>query len=779
MALQNLAWLETLVLWFMGFVWLVIGLLKHIGLLSQDQSSAQTVRLKQSVLWAALLAAASGFGFCRAQVCRQQLDRELSWKLEGKSRQASGRIAWITDQEKGSSLLLKDVQAAAGNATVYPNGLLVYLEKDWDLEPGMRIQLQGEIQAFSPSRNPGEFDSFLYYRSRNLSYRMFGKRLIEMDRQSSPYLRALYLFRKKCQAVLNQIADPHERGILSASLLGNRQELDSEIKNLYQRHGIAHLLAISGLHVSMIGMGIYAALRKTGLGYGAAGCIAGGLVVSYGILTGSSSSVARAVTMLLCGYGARFLGRTYDLPSAAALAAIGILWEAPYLVLQGGLQLSFGAVLALGILEKQLRLLFCCQRWYEKTLNAGISIQMITYPLILYHFFSFPIYGILLNFITVPLMSLVLISGILGITLGSVIPAAGVWALGGAHYILELYQWLCGLFELLPAWNLALGQPSVRRIFLYYGILAFTLGVVSWKVQIRKRSYCWHWVPLLAVVTFFLLWPAKIQGLKVTFLDVGQGDGIVMQTGRISILVDGGSSSEKKLGEYRLEPFLKSRGIGRLDYAVVSHGDLDHMSGLAYLLEEGSIPVKVLMLPELGRNEETIQGLASLAERRGSQIVYMKEGDYLQSGSFLMTCIYPSDRDPSGDKNEHSLVLRVDYGAFHMLLTGDMTKDGEKRILNRPGGAELVRPVQILKIAHHGSDTSTGSEWLEAMNVKWAVFSYGAGNSYGHPHQAVVERLNNRQAGMWETARTGAVTVQTDGKQVRWSTWLEKLSDMR
>ena len=298
-----------------------------------------------------------------------------------------------------------------------------------------------------------------------------------------------------------------------------------------------------------------------------------------------------------------------------------------------------------------------------------------------------------------------------------------------------------------------------------------------WKKRKRKYSLL-----LLAGLPLLLL-PLPVRGMEVDFLDVGQGDGICIRTQDITILVDGGSTDQKRLGENRLEPFLKSKGISKIDYAIVSHGDQDHISGLIYLLEQEEIVVNTLILPWMGKQEEIYEQLRRLALEQGGDVQWMKRGDCLKSGRLKMICRYPEGQgQPLADRNEHSLVLQVDYEDFHMLLTGDMSGGGERHMIeleqSEPikGGTAGLGEIQVLKVAHHGSRYSTTEEWLECLRPHWAVISYGEKNRYGHPGQEVMAHLSERKVQIWETAEKGAISLRTDGQKIWWKTWLTKCS---
>lgn len=691
--------------------------------------------------------------------------------------------------------------------------LLVYLPPEEigkeELLPGMKLLCMGELEIFEPARNAGEFDYRLYYRSRHICCRMSAKKAEITDRSADPLKAAAYSFRERAREALKQFCTEKDAGLLSAVLLGDKTQMDEEINDLYQKNGIAHLLAVSGLHVSLIGMGLYRLLRRLGLGFGWAGVWSGGLLFLYGTMTGFGPSVFRACLMLACSFAASYLGRTYDLLSAMSLAAICLSLENPFVIFTGAFQFSFGAVFAIGWAGKELSDGLECKKEWENALAVSLAIQLVTGPIVLYHFFEYPLYGIFLNFLVIPLMTYVVGAGIAGLLMGLagislLAAAAGTGSLSGAaaaghllelgavgsmgtcHYIFAWYEMLCRLTKRLPGSSLILGRPESWKLAVYYGVLAAFLLFLGNRV--RKRAETGErtkagemmaadreeaakgrlmdrikiWGFLSSLIAFLLY--RSVSGLRIDFIDVGQGDGILLETKKQVVLVDGGSTQLKKLGEQRLEPLLKSRGIRKIDMAFVSHGDQDHISGLMWLLEEDTgIEIGRLFLPLPGKGEEIYEKLESAAARKGVKADYICAGDLIQSGKLSLSCLYPYRDTLSSDRNGHSEVLLAEYGDFSMLLMGDLGTEGEAEI------AEVwdeKKQVQILKAGHHGSSTSSSELFLDTVRPQIAVLSYGKDNSYGHPHPEVIERLEERGIASWATEEQGMITVRTDGKEL-------------
>ena len=466
--------------------------------------------------------------------------------------------------------------------------------------------------------------------------------------------------------------------------------------------------------------------------------------------------------------------------SAAGLACVLILWDHPGLLTQSGFQLSFGAVTSVGGLGPWAAKSLELKKNWEKTVMAGAMVQAVTAPVILYHFYQYPRYGFFLNFVVVPLMAYVMLSGLAGLFLGVIWLPAGKMAAGGAHYILGFYSWLCGAFGRLPGANMTAGRPEIWQIALY-AVLQAGVWLAAGRIWTRG-TICGVWnrgkkIGTFAAGTaacFLVLWHLPVTGMETVFLDVGQGDGICIRTREAVILVDGGSSDKKNLGKDTLEPYLKSLGINTVDYAVVSHGDNDHINGLKYLLEKDTgIRVRNLILPWLGQGDEVYTSLASLAMDQGGSVHWMQAGERIGAGELSLTCLYHGDERRKEERNEHSLVLELTYGKTGILLTGDMSEEGERDMIEENCfNPDIARSVQVLKAAHHGSKYSSCEEFLRMLSPKWTVISCGVGNSYGHPHEETLERLKRVKSRILRTEDAGAIILHSDQKTLEYSTFI-------
>ncbi len=726
-----------------------------------------------------------GFLWVRMDFKSWEECRQTAETVKGETVELWGTVWGIQERKSGQGLTLelKGVAFEAEGRRETFGAVLAYVdEQDTELKIGMELRLTGELDLFDRARNPGEFDFEKYYHALGIEGRFYGKSLEICSRDSLPFPEAIRRIQNHAGRVLDSICTEKDRGIFRAMVLGEKSRLSADIRELYQKNGIAHLLAVSGLHISMIGLGAFGIFRKIGLGPMGSGFLGGAVTIGYGVLAGGpgiSASVVRAVIMALMQMTAVCLGRTYDLRTALGVSGLALLILSPTLLFQAGFQLSFGAVLALGLAEPVVEKWTGAERGYHKTLMAGAVIQLATCPVILYHYFEYPPYGIVLNLVVIPLMSYVLLSGLLGTAAGSLSLGLGTAAVGTGHYVLEFYQWICEKVQSLPWSAIVTGRPKNWQMGIYalgWVIFLAAMGIFAEKADKdgaeKERGSGLKRTGALALFAAgslaVLMFPVPRKGLTMTFLDVGQGDGICVCTEDLVILVDGGSTDRRELGSQVLEPFLKSQGIGQVDYAIVSHGDQDHISGIRQLLEEDrGIRVKNLVLPWLGRDgtHEIYGELEREARKHGAAVAWMKRGDRIWRNGLEICCLYSGEEEQTGtagDKNDHSLLLHVQYGRAGILLTGDMSGEGERKWLEY---GEKPK-VQVLKVAHHGSAYSTEEEFLQRIQPKVAVISCGEGNRYGHPAPETVRRLEEAGILRYVTEESGAVIVETDGEKL-------------
>ena len=606
----------------------------------------------------------------------------------------------------------------------------------------------------------------------------------------SGYRQLLLHVKEKCRQILTAAAG-EDAPLFCAMVLGDKQDLEPEMRMRYQLAGIVHILAISGLHISILGMGLYNLLKKIGLGIWPAGIFSLGVMLQYGIMTGGSVSTMRAVTMFLIAMGARITGRIYDMMTALSVTAMMILLESPAYLLDSGFLLSFGCVLGIGVAAEKICALAGAEKKWTKALVSSMALQLVTLPVMLKFFGEVSLAGFFLNLLVLPSVGFVLIGGMAALLLGIFCIPAAKLAILPARGLLLFYEYLCSLAGKLRWSTWIGGEPEIWQILVYYGILITVLFIGQYvKIQIRKekessqrkersgeqeKAVRWKLCTLRMAAGALLTAGILVLGfhpsgkLKVTCLDVGQGDGILVETpDNHHFLIDGGSSSQSDLGRYCLLPALKSQGISYLDGLFISHTDKDHISGAKELLEymgNGLTTIRAgyLVLPSWAEKPEAWEELSDAAQKAGIKIVTGKKGDELHCGLVSFSILWPEKNATGKDVNEEAMVMELSFGEFQMLFTGDIGADTEKKLL----ASGILKDVDCLKVGHHGSRYSTTEAFLEKIKPEVAIISCSSTNTYGHPSPETIERLEAAGSQVEYTMESGAITVETDGKKLK------------
>lgn len=681
------------------------------------------------------------------------------------------------------------------------------MEGTQDQTLGCNLRIEGALTLPESPGNPGEFDRKSYERGRKIDFYLKNTQVLERTRagKTETHIEAI---RGKCRGIIQEIFPETEAGILEAMLLGEKELLDEDTKSGFQAAGISHIIAISGLHISLLGIGVWNGLKCLGLPMTVSSVCSLFLLAGYGVLIGNPVTAVRALIMFGLMLGAKLLGRTYDLLSALAAASILLLLDNPDLLWDSGFQMSFAAVAGMGsygefqrglwqtvksrrsgkiscgkqagigkqkgsgeqseIRKRKIKRIIYKLGKAEENLVTGCSLWVFMLPVVLYTFYQVSVLGILCNLLVLPLMPAVLGSGFLALLLG--FWGTGAGSIGGipAYGIVRLYEWLGKTAGNIPMGVWTPGRPTLWAVAVYYGILAVSCAVCG-KIMCAEGEdkYSGGKIAVFQVFVLFLTLlvmaaPWK-QPDKITVLDVGQGDGIVLQTGKVQALVDGGSTSKSKVGKYVILPYLKYEGISRLEGIFLTHSDQDHINGVKEVLEEaekGWLTVERVFFPVwMGETPEGKE-ICRLAENCGAACISLRAGDKLEMGKARIYVLHPEEENYSDDANAGSLVFVWELNGMRALFTGDLPAEEERKLLDK------LPVCTMLKTAHHGSRYSTSEEFLERVNPRAALISCGKNNRYGHPGQETIDRIMNSGSSILRTDEQGALIVT--GKRNGW-----------
>ncbi len=669
--------------------------------------------------------------------------------------------------------------------------ILAYLDSVGDLPSiGAPVLLKGKRADFEEARNPGQFDFRQYYRIRGIRYRLYEAVILRVGEGCHVLREKLWQIRRKIAGVFEKTLPEKDAGILKAMVLGDKTSLSPEVKGLYQRSGISHALSISGLHISILGYGLYRLLRRLFCPRGLSGAICSVFLILYSTMVGNGTSTLRAVIMFAVCMGADLAGRTYDMQSALCLALILILITEPLYIYDSGFLLSFGAVEGIGLVKPYLEK--CFSIGGGKTISSlliSASISIFTLPVTLYFFFQIPIYSIFLNLLLIPLMGALVISAIFLAVLGAILPILALPFGIPCRVILFLYERGCYLCESLPNALYITGRPDLNTIVLYYlvlmGLISLTalskkrkkhvlLSIKNRELKVKTHVFCIANAAIL-IALFFILTHQSISGIQITMLDIGQGDCNIIQNdnGKVYI-IDCGSTTEKGIAEYRLIPYLKYCGIDRIDCAFMTHSDTDHISGFQELLSmEGTEGISIgnFFLPDIGQADDNYLQFQKEIRDKGIPIQKISAGDCWEDGKLSLTCIHPGKGYIAEDPNSYSTVLQLRYGELTGLFTGDVQGEGEELMMEK---IEKGSHFSFLKVAHHGSKNSTPKEFLDLTRPDLALISCGKDNSYGHPHRELLQRLTDRGCRILMTPKTGAILLSSNGEYLKVKSFLSQ-----
>ncbi len=715
--------------------------------------------------------------------------------------EVSGRIAERSSQDNRLSLTLEDCLLYHAGKTYRCGRLsLTLFGEDPQSLPSVQIghtvRAEGSLSSIDPARNPGNFSWYSYNLSRQIRYQVTADAL-EITGGDINFLRETLLqaqdfLCKRLELLCGE--DTASASVLCALLLGDRSGLDERTETLYEEGGILHILSVSGFHVSLLGAVCLSLTRRFRLPPVPQRLLAGVLALLYWQLCGQSLSAGRAALMflLLClSFPAQ---RSYDSLSALALSAILFLLGSPALLFQAGFQLSYGAVLAIRLVCPAFARMAApfrnrAVRKLLQSLLFGLGLQLALLPITLYHFFRYPVYGLFLNLLIIPLSSPLFVCAAAGLLLSFANLTLGRLLLIPSRVILFSFEKLCVLASSLPFSSLLGGRPALWRILLYYAVLALLCLLLNGGLRdtlCRKcsgrlcgkafgsllsgirlpslpRRFSVLLIPLALAV---LLLPLPNRGLTITFLDVGQGDCAFLQApDGTTLLIDGGSSDLSSAAEQRLIPFLEARRIDRLDYVFISHTDVDHTNAIAAFLEAGYW-VGACILPALPASlsaEESYLRFQALVKSYQIPLYTFSAGDRFSQGELSLLCLAPLS--PAEDQasayaslNNASQVLLLEYQDVRVLFTGDCGEEGEE-LLVQELKKQGIASCHLLKAGHHGSSSSTSEALLDQLRPGAAVISCGVENRYGHPHEATLNRLAERNIPVFITSACGAVTA--------------------
>lgn len=620
---------------------------------------------------------------------------------------------------------------------------------------GIICKVEGELQKPESNRNENLFNYRLYLYRQNVHWILKVTSITSCEESSKGFIQWVLRARENGLKRVDNLFSPNTIPYAKALLFGDSSSFSEEIYSLYQRLGIVHLLAISGLHVGVISSGIFYILIRLGCPREMASWILLIILPTYAIITGIHPPVVRAVIMSMLIIGTIRKNSPISSTDALSICFILFLLKDPFIIFHIGFQLSFTVSLCILLASRSLLLRY--RSFFTNLMLVSFISQISALPILSFHFFEISLTSIFSNiiyvplytFIVLPLFFLTFVSSYIDFTVFHFIENA-------SHIVVSISEGFGSLLDFKYG-VLVTGKPGMFFLCIFIVVSQLVLFLLE-----RRRSITYSIFPLFMMILIFKISQFYDPTGEVTFIDVGQGDSILIRLPfhRGTYLIDtGGEVSfpqeewavRKKpftVGKDIILPYLKSKGITKIDKLILTHSDSDHIGAAEELLER--LTVHEILLSPNSWEKPMMLKTVQMALSKNISIKVVKAGFKWKNQSGYFRIIFPFDNHYEG--NNDSLVLYAEFGGLSWLFTGDLEAKGEKELLEN----ERLK-VDVLKIGHHGSKGSSTEVFLQKLNPTYAIISAGKNNRYRHPHKEVLERLTENHIKIFRTDLQGAI----------------------
>jgi competence protein ComEC len=688
------------------------------------------------------------------------------------------------DASVGDAGVRLEVQLGDARALIVVNGDLAAAHMhQWTA--GRRVRMPARLREPSLVRNPGS--PSVRWQRLTRPFDVVGSvksaALIDVERAAG-WQEAAAAVRAHVRGVAARWLTPlgdRTAGVVTAILIGDRAGLDDAVTRRLQAAGTFHVIAISGGNVAMLTAVCLFLLPLLVRGERIPVFITLTIVVSYGVIVGNDASVVRATVAASLYLVLRLAGLVPNALNVLAMTAVICAVAQPLVVVDVGAWLSFGATFGLIVVLPRLMPTLPAARpvWRLacSLFLATAAAEVIILPITASVFMRVGAAGLLLNFIAIPAMALVQFSGLLLCAIAWWWPGAAAMLALVAHGATSTLVGSASVIDIAPwlSWRVPPPEPAWTVAYYCAVILAMT-----WR---GRRVVTYAAVAIALVSATAIVCAPMMAGrrpppgwLRVTMVDVGQGEALAVQMpgGEVLLVDAGGALGRFDVGGRVVTPALWALGIRRVDWLALTHGDVDHVGGAMRVTEDvrpreiwEGVPVLLhAPLADLRRFAHA----HSVAWRR------LQSGDQLELGGVLLDVLHPPrpDWERPRVRNDDSVVLRLRFGQVELLLTGDVGPEFESAFVRD----DASPPLRILKVAHHGSRTSSSTSFLDAYGPAVSLVSVGQDNPFGHPSPVVLDRLAQRDVSVFRTDRDGAAIIETDGREARVRSWTGRVLEV-
>lgn len=621
---------------------------------------------------------------------------------------------------------------------------------------GDSLYIEGEFKQPEEARNYKGYNYKQYLKTKKIIGTVELEKVKILKSSNGSFIHNI---QKYIRDTINGTLTDEEGNLLLAILLGDKDKLSEDIQESFKTSNLSHMLAVSGAHVSYIILGLTYVLQNSIIGKKNGKIVCIFFLLVFMAITNFTPSVTRACIMAVLTLFSGIIYRKSDVYTNISVAALITLIFNPYSLLDLGFQLSYGGTIGIIIFIKRIQE----KKSNSKVINyikqmalVSIYANIIIIPIMMYHFNTVSFTFIISNIMASPILGIIVITGFLFIIASiTVKPLTRLIAIF-IKPILSILIKISQICSKLPFSNILVVTPYMFNVISYYAIILYC-------IKSKKNNKCKIIICLLIVlilINFIIyIFPQK---LRIFFIDVGQGDStLIITPDKKTVLIDGGGSDSFDVGEKVLLPYLLDRRILKIDYVLISHFDTDHCGGILTIMEK--VKVKNIIISEQAEHSENYERFKKLMIHKKIRLIEVKKGDKIKIGRYSeFKILFPTSRLLSENPlNNNSIVAQFNYNNFKMLFTGDIEKLAEQQIL-KTEKAEIR--ADILKVAHHGSKTSSIPEFIKAVRPKIALIGVGKNNTFGHPNQQTIKNLENIKCRIYRTDLQGEIIIKIDQK---------------
>ncbi|MBQ7265076.1 MAG: DNA internalization-related competence protein ComEC/Rec2 [Firmicutes bacterium] len=699
-----------------------------------------------------LLIAAALLGFCIALTDKLPYNNVLnSFAYNNSKASLEGSI---TDKNKTSKGIYVYKVKASGiyiDGKAYKDNKALFLYSDKSMEIGDIIEAEGKISLPPFRRNIVERDMEAYCRYNGVRYVFNGEDIKKTGEEKNIYTLCRVL-RKRFSEVYDNILPRDTANVVKAIVLGEKSDLPEY--SLYTKVGIVHVLAISGLHISVLSaMLLFVLKRITGRFSDVLVLI---ILVLYTFLTGAGVSTLRACIMFAVLVGGRALYRNYDIISSACTACILLLLYRPAYIYSPGFLYSFCCIFSIGFITDIVRVRVKEKRARERYILflMPVTVVLLCKPLSVYYNYSFTPYDILANTLAIPLISISLVFSLLAGVVGLFSLALSKFMAGTVYVLINTLSFIAKAIANLPYSTVQTGGIRIFSLIVIYVfiLLLYNIGAENIDIKafyksckIKKISSFLSFILLFVFLFISLRMPQKL----VLFPYMGNSDCALVKYKDYAALCDAGQDKASGRGESVLLPYIKYYNITKLEDVFISHTDTDHIDALYEIADY--VDIKNVYFGENVVKNQNYKALTAFLKERDIPVHYLKDEEEKRYKGFYWRAYLPEVRGE--DANENSLVMKLKMDDTSFLFTGDIGEEAEKSLLDKKISADYI------KVPHHGSEHSSSREFLEKVSPGLGVVTCGYKNIYGHPHEKTKQTYKDLDIPLYTTADYGAVTV--------------------